>query len=246
MRKIVLFTLFAGMAIMGANAQNYEWVVGNDEVNFPEIAGYSGNELPPVTIQGLTITSNVSNTNMGQTETAGPVTFEEVSYPRRFKFNGAGYGSANAADELPPANMPTQRFLSFEVNGNCTVTLIGTTGSNSSSRKIFLTDGADYIGTFDFPGLGSTTLFKGTVEYTGGAATLYLFCNAACSLYRITVVGGEAAINPVNVTKEVCSEEYYDLLGKKLTNGNIKNTLLIKKTTYIDGSSSSSKFMSLY
>jgi hypothetical protein len=245
MKKIVLFTLFAGMAIMGANAQNYEWVVGNDEVNFPVIDGYSGNDLPPVTIQGLTITSNVSNTNMGQTETAGPVTFEDVSYPRRFKFNGAGYTGAAATDELPPANMPTQRYLSFEVNGNCSVTLIGTTGSNTSDRKAFLTDGTDYIGAFDFPGVGSTTLFKGTVEYTGDAATLYLFCNAACNLYRITVAG-ETAINPVNVTKEVCSEEYYDLLGKKLTNGNIKNTLLIKKTTYIDGSSSSSKFMSLY
>lgn len=55
------------------------------------------------------------------------------------------------------------------------------------------------------------------------------------------IPGGRTSIPTLSVNKVVKTIDYYDLMGRKVTNANLKNTLLIKKVTYTDGSISSSK-----
>jgi len=238
MKKIGLL-FFAFLAILGANAQNYDWNFSNSD-DFPATTGVPAGES--TTINGLTFNPGATPTNFGAIN-ANEKTVDDVVYTMRMQFNGAGYTGATDADVAPSVNMPTQRYLSFEVNGNITIDIVGVTGSSGSSRKIFLTDGTNLVGAFNFP--SGSDASKETVSYSGGAATLYLFCNAACNVYRITVTEGDNSnIRSVNVQKEIQSIEYFDLTGKKIVSEqSMKNTVLIKKITYTDGTISSSKIL---
>lgn len=266
MKKMYLFIIAALIAAMGAKAQeigeparksginatatnlrsdpedepqttSYDWNFSDTEI-WPLISGYT----EEATVAGLTLTpftTGSANTNFGATN-ASSATVEGTSYVNRLQFNGGGYSGASDADVTPPVNMPTQRYLSFSVNGPVKVDIVGTTGSSSSSRKIFLTDGANYIGSFDYG--SSDGKLKRSVDYSGGAATLYLFCNASCNIYRITVSSTQTSAVPVEICKEIRSVEYFDLTGRKVSNIPAqKNAVLIKKIIYADGSSSGGK-----
>ena len=213
----------------------YDWNFSDWDNN----AGYTDE----TTVDGLTFVPNVGN-NFGAVN-ASNKTVDEVAYTKRMQFNGAGYGSASADDEEPLEIMPTQRYLSFDVDGDVTVDIVGISGNSGQDRKIFLTDGTDLIGTYNFSG---TDASKETVNYEGDAATLYLFCNQACNVYEIIVTGtgsGEVTdgISSVDVQKPVQSVEYFDIMGRKVLNENLKQTVLIKKTTYTDGTSSICKIL---
>lgn len=241
MRKIVLISMFALMAVSVTNANDYDWKVGNDPANFPVIAGYTA----VTTVNGLTIVpknpmEGTIPANMGQIE-ASEKSLDGVDYINRFKFNGAGYSGAAATDAAPTVNMPTQRYLQFDVTDAVTVSIVGVSGSSGSDRKIFLTDGANLIGAFDYPGDGA--LYERTIDYSGGAATLYLFCNAAVNIYHITVTGTTGISTVNNATKEVKSFEYYDFTGRRTTEAT--KGLVIEKTIYTDGTSSSKKLIKL-
>jgi hypothetical protein len=53
--------------------------------------------------------------------------------------------------------------------------------------------------------------------------------------------GREVSIPTLTTNKVVRSVEYYDLMGRRVLNENQRNTVLIKKTTYVDGTISSTK-----
>ncbi|MDR0833495.1 MAG: hypothetical protein LBN93_04820 [Candidatus Symbiothrix sp.] len=219
------------MSSVSANAQNYDWNFSNNWAG--ATAGYSESD----TVDGLYIYAG-TGTNMGAI-TAGAAEIEGVSYTVRFQFNGAGYSGANATDAVPTVNMPTQRYVSFPVNGNVKVDVVGTTGSSSSDRKIFLTDGTNLIGEFVYAAADGK--LKRTVNYTGGAATLYLFCNAACNIYEIIVTGGSAAVSEITADKAVVSVTRYDVLGRQI-DANYEG-LVIEKTVYDDHSVASRKIV---
>jgi hypothetical protein len=183
MKKNVLVLVMVAFAAFGLNAQNYDWNFSIPE-DFPVVAGYTD----VTTIKGLTLHPMIG-TNFGAI-TAGTATVDGISYTHRFQFNGGGYSGSSDAHLTPPANMPTQRYVSFPVNGDVTVDVVGTTGSSTSDRKIFMTDGTNYIGAFDYAAADGK--LKRTLNYTGGATTLYLFCNAACNVYHIIVTGQSA------------------------------------------------------
>ena len=210
----------------------YDWNFSDWSDN----AGYTDE----TTVDGLTFVPNIGS-NFGAINTSNK-TVGDVTYTKRMQFNGAGYSSAAATDEEPLVMMPTQRYLSFNVDGDVTVDIAGISGNSGEERKIFLTDGTDLIGTYNFSG---TDASMETVSYTGDAATLYLFCNQACNVYEIIVTGtgggSDAGISSVDVQKPVLSVEYFDIMGRKVLNENLKQTVLIKKTTYTDGTSSISK-----
>ena len=242
MKKNVLFLmLFAFLAMVGAKAQTvvYDWNF-SDEIWQP----YASDGTPTgyfsdgTVVDFLTFHNPTSATNFAVN--ANPKTVDGVDYSVRFQFNGAGYSGAANTDVTPSNNMPTQRYLSFDVDGPVTVDVVAITGSGSSPRAIFLTDGTDLIGTFSCP--GDNTAYKNTVSYTGDAATLYLFCNASCNIYEIIVTSNsESGIPSVNADKPVKSAEYFDILGRKVVDTNQKNVVLIKKTTYTDGTTSTEK-----
>jgi len=241
MKKNVLFLmLFAFLAIIGAKAQTvvYDWNF-SDEIWQP----YASDGTPTgyfsdgTVVDFLTFHNPTSATNFAVNASSKNV--DGVDYSVRFQFSGAGYSGAANTDVTPSVNMPTQRYLSFDVDGPVTVDVVAITGSSSSPRAIFLTDGTDLIGTFSCP--GDNTAYKNTVSYTGDAATLYLYGNQACNIYEIIVSSNDTGIPSINAQKPVQSVEYFNLLGEKVMNDNLKQTVLIKKTTYTDGTTSTEK-----
>lgn len=243
MKKTLLLFAIVILAF-GLNAQTTKvWNLGGDATlaatspAFPVTAGIgtgdgtAGNPAFPVMIDGLAITGIASNVNMGAVN-ASSKSFGTYTFPNRFQFNGGGYTGAGAGDAAPLVNMPTQRFVSFNVGGNSTVYIIGVTGSNSSERKLFVTDGTNLVGSVTFPA-GSGALNDGTVTYTGPAATLYLFCNSACNLTYIsatnyvttsvkTVLTDKGvAFNGSDITNVKGLEiEVFNVLGKSIAKAN--------------------------
>ena len=223
MKKTLLLSAMILMAIVAVNAQKV-WNFANDSVTFPYTSGIAAGTT--VNISSLSITAGSTPTNMGQIELSKK-DFNSVYYFHRFKFNGGGYTGAADTQTTPTVNMPTQRYISFQVSGNSTIYAIGITGSNSSSRKVFVTDGTTLIGTMSFP--AGTILNEATVSYTGAATTLYMFCNASCNLYYLTATNVVlSSINQVladkgisfNGTEIVNTQnldiEVYSVLGKKV------------------------------
>jgi len=266
MKKTLLLSTFAILAIYTLNAQQI-WNLGGDPTlatnGAPAFSvssgigtgdGTAGNPAYPVIINGLSITGVSINANMATVE-ASPKTFTDannVSYAfaNRFKFNGGGYTGAAVADLVPSVNKPIQRYVSFNVSGNSTVRAIGITGSNNTVRRIFVTDGTNLVGTFKYYG---TALVDSTVTYTGGAATLYLYCSAASNLYFLSATNVVAVVTSSgNVLSdkgvsfngsEILNNkglflEVYNVLGKKITSSMTSiPTADFKKGVYIIRSS---------
>ena len=239
--------LFIALAIftMTAYGQVTVWNVGNDETRFPVSAGIGAGPNHSVYVDGLGIhTGSATNVNMGQVEAneksfTSPTTSTAYTFVNRFKFNGGGYSGSSDADTEPSTKEPTQRYLTINVEGNSTLYFIGITGSSSSSRKMFVTDGTNLVGTIDFP--AAKNLNEGTVEYTGGAATLYIYCNAAINLYYISATNvATSSTQSVNANKTIIGERYFDILGCEMPDSS-QGGLVIRKVTYDDGTSASFK-----
>lgn len=260
MKKTLLFATALLLCIFTASAQK-AWNLGGDLTigltapAFPLSAGIgngdgtAGNPAFPVNINGLLITGISTNVNMGAVnasqKTFVSTTLGNLDFPNRFQFNGAGYAGAAATDAAPLVNMPTQRYLSFNVSGNSTIYIIGITGSSSSARKIFVTDGTNYVGGVSFP--AATTLSDGTVTYTGPAATLYVFGNAACNLvYLSTSNYVSTQVNQVLSDKGIIYNgsvisnknglelEVYNVLGKKVVSAKTDiSTTSLPKGIYV-------------
>lgn len=192
MKKILL--LMCACTIGMSMFAQKTWVVGNDPTNFPVSTGI-GTDPAYVIIDGLGIYNNTTNVNMGQVE-ASSKTYDGVAYPNRFKLNGAGYVGAAAGQTEPIVAsdtfyMPTQRYLAIAVSGSGEISIVGMTGSNSSERILFVTDGTQLIGSMIFPsGSGTDNIVERTVAYSGNATTLYVFGNSSVNLYRIIATSG--------------------------------------------------------
>ncbi|MDD2797262.1 MAG: T9SS type A sorting domain-containing protein [Bacteroidales bacterium] len=230
MKRKLLSLAMALIVVMGLNAQKV-WNFGADATTFPLSTGVGMGPFP-VIIDGLSITGISTNANMGAI-TAGAKTFTDAnnvsySFANRFQFNGAGYTGAAATDVTPSVNMPTQRYISFNVSGNSKIYFIGITGSSSSARKIFVTDGTTYVGGLNFP--AASVANDGTIDYTGPAATLYIFCNQSCNLYylsatNVLTTGIKSTLSDKGVTfngTELVNNlgaelEVYNVVGKKIT-----------------------------
>ena len=240
-KTLLLVAVLTATSLMTFGQTNKVWNVGNDPVLFPVSSGYATGNNP--TIDGLTITpGGTSVTNMGVVEAnaktfTSPTTSVAYTFINRFKYNGAGYSGAAATDASPTVMMPTQRYLSFQVGGNSTIYVIGASGTTGSSRNLFVTDGTALIGTVNFP---DTPLSEGTITYTGPAATLFMFTNAAINMYYISatniVVSG---INTPNTSKKIVEVQNYDILGKQVSKD--AKGMIVQKVTYDDGTTSTLK-----
>ena len=272
MKKTLLLSAMILMAIIAVNAQTTKvWNLGGDATlaatspAFPLTTGIgigdgtAGNPAFPVNINGLLINGIPTNLNMGAVN-ASAKTFGTYSFVNRFQFNGAGYPSAVNTDLTPGTyNMPTQRYLSFKVLGNSTIYAIGVTGSNAASRSLFVTDGTTFIGKLDFPS-GTGLLNDATVNYTGPAATLYVFGNSSINLCLLSATNYDThtAVTPIiaengisfNGSEVVNTNglgiEVYNVLGKKVVTSKTNiSTLNFPKGIYvvrITGSNESLKF----
>jgi hypothetical protein len=232
MKRTLLLSAITIMGIFAVNAQTV-WNFGSDATSFPVSAGIGAGPDVSKYVNGLGIhTGTVTNTNMGAVN-ASAKTFGTFSFTNRFQFNGAGYTGATDADVTPTVAgtnffTPTQRYLTINVSGNSTIYAIGITGSAASSRKMFITNGISLIGTMAFP--AGSAVNDATVNYTGPATKLYLFCNASCNLHYLSATNVVlTSVNQILADKGVIfngteivnskglSLEVYSVLGKRVS-----------------------------
>ncbi|NCB68693.1 MAG: T9SS type A sorting domain-containing protein [Bacteroidia bacterium] len=219
MKKTLLF-IAATMFTFSLSAQR-TWVVGDDATNFPVSAGIGAGPDKSVFVADLGIhTGTATNTNMGQVE-ASSKSFGDITYPNRFKMNGAGYPSAADTQTTPAVGettyyTPTQRFLTIKVTGAGTIKIQGVTGSSSSTRRLFVTNGTSLVGTMVFE--AGSAISEQTVEYTGGEAVLYIFGNQSINLYRIEATSATTHTSLTSSVNNIFTDKGIRFDGVKLTN----------------------------
>jgi hypothetical protein len=219
MKKTLLF-IAAAMFTLSLSAQR-TWVVGDDATNFPVSAGIGAGPDKSVFIADLGIhTGTVTNTNMGQVEAASKA-FGDITYPNRFKLNGGGYTGSADTQTTPVVGeteyyTPTQRFLTIKVSGAGTIKIQGLTGSSSSTRRLFITNGTTLVGTMVFE--AGSAISEQTVEYTGGEAVLYLYANASINFYRIEATSATTHTSLTSSVNNTFADKGIRFDGVKLTN----------------------------
>ena len=185
------------------------------------------------TINGLTIMNHPTGTSVDIDGNSKSI--DGFSFTQRLRLGGAG----SPEEETP--YLPTVRYVSFDTKGDVTITIYGMSSSGGAERTVAITDGENEIGLFT-DDQQENTIKKGVIEYTGPAATIYMYSlNSGFNLYAIIAEGylDGTGIKNVISGKEAQSVSYYDMLGRPVpaaTTG-----LIIVKTTYVDGSSTASK-----
>ena len=179
MTKIWVTLAFLCFALPFVKAQNYDWnfsdAIWSSYIN-PNYFTDNTNKDNLTFFAGTSSGSPIENFYI----TAKTNTLNSVTYNDYLQFNGGGSPSTGTY-------MPKQRYLSFNVDGPVKVDIVGQTGSSSANRNIYLTDGNELLGTFSFTA-AKYPISEETVSYTESAATiLYLYCDAACNVYEITV-----------------------------------------------------------
>ncbi|MGV3459799.1 MAG: T9SS type A sorting domain-containing protein [Flavobacterium sp.] len=182
-----LLSIIAVMALSSgiASAQK-TWDFGNDHTTWPLIGGYANNTV--VDNLGMFANESGSITNFGAT-TANNASFSDgYTATYRFQTNGAGFTSSTGF-----VNTPVQRFVHFDVSGNCTVKVWFRSGSASSARTAYVTDGTATLGS-----VTTTTETGGdygivTAANTGGPKKIYVFGDQSINIYKIQVIGATVA-----------------------------------------------------
>jgi PKD repeat protein len=186
------------------------------------------------TFDGLTIVSHPTGTPVDID--ANTKSIDGFSFTHRLRLGGAG----SPAEETP--YLPTVRYLSFDTKGDAIITIYGMSSSGGAERKLAITDGENEIGIFTDDQV-ENTIKKGIIEYTGPATTIYIYSlNSGFNVYAIVVeedINSSLGIENVTLYKEVKSVSYYDIMGRPVPTAT--RGLIIVKTTYMDGSSTSDK-----
>ena len=190
MKKTLLFMLVCVMSTAFTMKAQITlpktWDFGNDTTNWPLSSG-TGVADKTVDQLGLFSKADGSIANFAAI-TATSYTFSDnYTGANRLQLNGSGYTSSTGF-----VTLPTQRYLYFDVTGAVTVTVWFRSGSNSSARTVYVTDGSAVLGeaTTDTSGTG-VILTAG--KTTTGTERLYVYGDSACNIYKITVTNSTLA-----------------------------------------------------
>ncbi|MEL0455855.1 T9SS type A sorting domain-containing protein [Flavobacteriaceae bacterium SZ-1-7] len=187
MKKLLLIILPVLFFTATLQAQTKTWDFSS---NWPETDGFAGYPAAggTVVVDNLTIVPHTSSDNMGQIN-ASVIDFGDGFVSAlRFRTNGSSGGTA----ELPTS----RRYLSFPVSGNVDVTIWCAAGG-SSARDLNISDGTSVLGTIVTDGEQDVPK-KLTVNYVGGAGTIYISQTNNFSIHKIEVTGVGADVLGVN------------------------------------------------
>lgn len=179
MKKKLLFLSLVVFTTI-STAQTKVWDMGNDTATWPSSAGIGNN---PTIVDNLGLYPIATNTNFGAVNSNSATFSDGFTATQRFQMNGAGYSSG------PFQAMPTQRYLFVDVSGACTVKVWFKTGSNGSVRTMYVSDGTSAVGSESTNTGSNADLAILTANYTGAAGRLYIYGDASCNLYKVSVVG---------------------------------------------------------
>lgn len=228
-----LYTLFAALTISAmAFSQRYDWNISNAEFNA------LGKLTETTIINGLTIYA--ASDKAVEIDDKGPKNYDEVGYPYRLKLGGTGAFDKNTG-------LPTNRVLSFDVEGSGTITVLAMSSSNDADRELAISAGSKDNVLGIAPALG-TSLTSTSIEYTGDATTIYLYSKSSgINLYRIifTPSTSTAVKPPVTANANVVSVEYYNIGGLSLGNKFevLPGGIYVEITKYDNGTVTSKKIV---
>jgi hypothetical protein len=136
------------------------------------------------------------------------------SFTQRLKLGGSGGFTAENR------YMPTTRALVFQVSGPGTITVCCLSSSSSADRRLLLTNGTDSISSFSAPGSYSdaegNNIPLETFNYTGGAATLYLYSiSSGVNIYLLDV---SSAVDIVDFIKNPTHNTFASFNGSEIVN----------------------------
>ena len=139
--------------------------------NFSDAAFSSlGTITSTKTVQGLTLCAT-SDKNMVVDESTQDI--DGISFTHRLKLNGTGDA--------------TYRSLKFNVTGDCIIDIYAKSGSSSADRLLNIDKGS-FGNTYVQASAYGSAISKATVQYTGGATTIYVYSSSSgINLYGIRV-----------------------------------------------------------
>ena len=151
------------------------------------------------TVDGLTIHAS-SSKNVVIDESIQEI--DGQSFTHRLKFGGTGSNDA--------------RCLSFHVDGDCDIDVYLMSASGSADRTLNVDKGSfgSSLQQIDAP---ASAITKGSIHYTGGATTIYLYSpNSGVNIYaiRVTYGGNQEGMEDVHIKPQ-------DEAHKILHNGQI-------------------------
>lgn len=114
-----------------------------------------------------------------------------MSFTHRLKFGGSGTFGEDGK--------PVSRVISFPVNGNTKITVMGMSSSSSADRNLIIAAGKKETEVGKFPALGAS-ISKGEYTYTGVATTIYLFSpSSGVNLYYLKATALATGLNKQTV-----------------------------------------------
>jgi hypothetical protein len=186
MKKTLLTLLFTTLiSATYVTAQTKTWDFSNT-TTWPLGAGIGSNEI---VVDGLGLFPIATNTNFGAVNASSATFSDAFVGVNRFQMNGGGGAVA-------PVYLPVQRYVYFTVNGACTVKVWFKTGSNTSTRTIFCTNGTTLLGSASSNdsatgGTNADTVILTTTISAAAAAVgkIYIYGDQSNNLYKIEVTG---------------------------------------------------------
>ncbi|MXN92521.1 T9SS type A sorting domain-containing protein [Flavobacterium sp. Sd200] len=191
--KLLSLALAVGLFTTALSAQTKIWDFGNDRDTWPLGSGVSGT----VVVDNLGLFASAPDAE-NQISNFGAITASNATFPdefsgtHRFQLNGAGYTGSTFL------STPTQRFLYLNVSGACTIKVWFKTGSNGSTRTVYVTDGTNTIGSASTNDGTNNDFAIITANYTGTGGRLYVYGSAACNLYKMEVRGATVSTPVMN------------------------------------------------
>lgn len=144
--------------------------------DFADNAGYTSNTV--VNNLGFIPGPSTSTNLMGQVEANG-ATIDGIAFTKRLKLNGGSFTSGTTDfGQVPP-----QRAMYLKVNGASVIKLWYKNGGGGN-RTVYVSNGTTVIASFLYT--DSTVGQVATVNYTGGAANLYISGDQAINFYQLS------------------------------------------------------------
>ena len=178
--------------------------------NFSETGWTAGDITTNTTINGLTLTSNGSDSKW--TIDGSNKSVEGVSYSQRLKSGGTG-GFSEAGEE--------KRTMKFDVTGDCTIYIDCCSASSSEERSINIytkpytkeSTEADIAKTI--PAVAGNPV-RQTYSYTGSATTITIQPAGGSNFYGIFVKSGATGITKTIFNANDVNAPAYNLAGQKV------------------------------
>jgi hypothetical protein len=233
---LILFSTVL-ISVSSISAQTKVWDFGNNLGGFWPLTGSGIGTIGAGTstvIDKLGLFSNdplnTGIANFGAI-TANVAAFSDgYTSVNRFQMNGGGGGTAGNL-------LPTQRYLYFNVDGACTVTVWFKTGSNGTTRKVMCTNGVTLLGsgTSNDSATGGTNadlvIFTATISAADAAVgKIYIYGDTtANNLYKIQVTGANV-VTPTLTSDNFISDSSINVF----TNGNQVSVANVKSDSKIE------------